>query len=104
MVRAVFIFEGNDLTVMLTTERAASYVEAIDVDRGEFDFFTDDGTVLIGTTSGQRVTLCETDQRRPEELRERIVGYLSHPSVAMDPELAERSHCGGTSDLGRRVG
>jgi hypothetical protein len=89
VVRAVFIFEGNDLSVLPSVERAAGHVEAIDVDNGEFDFFADDGTVLIGTTHDRQVMLRATDDRRPEELRERLRRYLSHPKVAMDPALAD---------------
>lgn len=89
MVRAVFVFEGNDLSVHPSLERAAGSVEAIDVDNAAFDFFTEDGTVLRGTTNDQDVTLHETDESRPDELRERLRRYLSHPRVDLDPGLAD---------------
>jgi hypothetical protein len=88
-VRAVFVFEGTDLSVHQSLERAAQWVEAIDVDNGEFDFFADDGTVLTAVTHDDQVTLRETEERRPEDLRERLHRYLSDPRVALDPALAD---------------
>lgn len=89
MVRAVFVFEGNDLSVHPSVERAAGSVEAIDVDNGEFKFFADDGMVLSGTTQDEQITLRETDDRRPADLRDRLHQYLSDPRVGLDPALAE---------------
>lgn len=89
VVRAVFIFEGSDVSVHTSLAAAAGHVEAIDVNDGVFDFFTDDGTVLAAVTLGQQVTLLETDERRPQELRDRLRQYLSHPRLLLDPTLAQ---------------
>jgi hypothetical protein len=89
MIRAVFVFDGEDLSVHPSIEAAAAGVEAIDVDNGAYDFFADDGTVLVPSTHGQEVTLRETGERRPEELRARLHRYLSHPGVAIDPGLTD---------------
>jgi hypothetical protein len=90
VARAVFIFEGNDLQVHPSLQRAADAVEPIDVENGEFDFFAEDGTVLVGETPPEgRVVLRPTPERRPDELRERLRRYLSHPGVALDQSLAD---------------
>jgi hypothetical protein len=89
VIRAVFIFEDYDLSVQRSVDEAAAAVETIDVDNGEYDFFTDDGTVLAGDTAGGRVTLRPTDDRDPDELRRRLHAHLTHPRVGMDGALAE---------------
>jgi len=88
MVRAVFVFEGNDLSVHPSVESAASCVEAIDVDNGEFDFFAEAGLVLRGVTHNELVTLQETNDRRLADLRDRLRRYLVDPRVGLDPALA----------------
>jgi hypothetical protein len=89
MVRAVFAFEGNDLSVHPSLESAASYVDAIDVNKGVHDFFAEDGTLLRATTDGYQVTLRPTADHRPDELRQRLVRYLSDPRVGLDAKLAD---------------
>jgi hypothetical protein len=89
MIRAVFIFEGQDVDVRASLEAAARSVEAIDVDNGEYDFFADDGTLLEARTAGGVVTLRPTTERRPKELRERLRRYLEHPRVRLDIKLAD---------------
>jgi hypothetical protein len=89
MVRAVFAFEGNDLSVHPSLESAASYVEAIDVNKGIHGFFAEDGTRLRAITDGYQVTLRPTADQRPDELRQRLVRYLSDPRVRLDAKLAD---------------
>lgn len=72
-----------------SVDYAVGCVEAIDVENGEYDFFTEDGTVLVGDTNDQEVTLRPTDERRPDELHERLRRYLSHSKVGLDPNLAD---------------
>ena len=76
-IRAVFIFEGGDLSVHDSLTDAAEWVEAIDVENHEFDFFGDDGTVIAASAEGQIVRLAPTDDRRPEELRARLDQFLA---------------------------
>ena len=99
VIRAVFIFEGSDLSVHQSVERAAGYVEALDVDNGEFDFFMDDGTVLVGTTHDQQVTLRKTQDRRLDDLRERLRRYLSDPRVGVDASLADNPIAAAQANL-----
>jgi hypothetical protein len=89
VVRAVFVFEGLDVDVHPSIERAAASVEAIDVDNGEFDFFTDDGSVLEAATMDGEVLLRPTGERKLAELSERLRLYLDHPRVSLDPSLAD---------------
>lgn len=89
VVRAVFIFEGQDVDVQPSLERAAGSVEAIDVDNAEYEFFADDGTVLHAETAGGEVTLRPTEERRPDELRDRLRRYLDHPRIRWDVSLAD---------------
>jgi hypothetical protein len=90
VVRAVFIFEGNDVSAHPSLQAAADHVEPIDVENGEFDFFAEDGTVLVSETPpGGRVVLRPTSDRRPDQLRQRLLGYLTHARVGMDPALAD---------------
>jgi hypothetical protein len=87
VVRAVFIFEGGDLTVRTSLGGAAGHVEAIDVDNGEFDFYAEDGAVIVGTVHDQQVILTQTGHRRIDELQHRLRRYLS--AMAIDPGLAD---------------
>ncbi len=89
MVHAVFVFEGGDLAVFPSLEKAAGSVEAIDVENDEYDFFGDDGTLLRPEVQGLQVMLHVTDKQRPVELRERLREYLAHPRVALDATLAD---------------
>ncbi len=52
-------------------------------------FFGDDGTVISPSVRDERVVLTPTDEKRPEELRERLRTFLVQPRVAMDPALAD---------------
>lgn len=89
MIRAVFVFEGHDVSVHPSIDDAAAHLEAIDVDNGEFDYFTDDGTVLIGETVHGEVVLRPTQERKPAELRERLRRHIEYPTVDMDLSLAD---------------
>ena len=51
-------------------------------------FFTDDGTVLSAEAEGYTVHLSATGDRRPDELRARLLTYLGHPEVGLNPDLA----------------
>ena len=87
---AVFAFEGpHEVVVSESLSAAEGEFEAIDVENDEFDFFREDGTAIQATTVGQHVVLKLLDDRRPEELRERLRVFLMQPSVALDPDLAD---------------
>jgi hypothetical protein len=89
VIRAVFVFEGLDVSVHPAIEDAAAHLEAIDVDNGEYDYFTDDGTVLLGETEDGEVVLRPTQERKPDDLRERLRRHIDYPTVDLDPSLAD---------------
>jgi hypothetical protein len=76
-IRAVFIFDGGDLAVHDSLAAAAGWLEAIDVENRESDFYGDDGTVIAASAEGQVVRLAPTNDRRPEELRARLDQFLT---------------------------
>jgi hypothetical protein len=86
----VFAFEGPyEVHAAGSLAAAADHVEAIDVANDEYVFFGDDGTVIRPSVRGERVVLTATDEKRPEELRQRLRTFLMHWRVAMDPALAD---------------
>jgi hypothetical protein len=76
-IRAVFIFDGGDLSVHESLAAAAGFVEAIDVEDRESDFYGDDGTVIAASAEGQVVRLAPTNDRRPEDLRAKLDQFLA---------------------------
>jgi hypothetical protein len=85
----IFTFDVNgiDLDVQPDIASAEGHVEVYDI--GELRFLGVDGTILKATAEGYKVRLEPTDSKDPRELRSRLVAYLSHPSVGMDPALAD---------------
>lgn len=86
-IRAVFIFEGNDLTVYPSLARMARSIEIYDLD--EYLILSDDGTVIGAAADGYQVRLTPLVERRREELRVRLRSYLVQPWVGLDPDLAD---------------
>lgn len=85
--RAVFVFDGGDLSVHDSLESAAISLEAIDVENGEFDFYTDDGTVVAATVTGEHVFLAPTTTGRQQEFLDRLDRFL----LAVDAPAEVRS-------------
>ena len=86
----IYAFEGpHEVYASESLAAAEGYFEAIDVENDEYVFFGDDGTVISPSVRDQRVVLTPTDEKRPEELRERLRTFLVQPRVAMDPALAD---------------
>ncbi|GAA2780252.1 hypothetical protein GCM10010441_01160 [Kitasatospora paracochleata] len=73
----VFVFDqDNDLTVFTSIEAAAGWMEAIDVDEGEYTAaFTCDGAVVSMSTANEAVILQRTDHVDREDLQRRIACY-----------------------------
>lgn len=87
---AILTFEGPTvLYVHASTSNAEGYFEAMDVENDEYVFFGDDGTVVQPSVRGGRVVLTPTEEKRLEELRERLRTYVSQATVEMDPALAD---------------
>ena len=94
---AVFGFDGPHEVFVAESSRAMKgHVEAIDVENNEYEFFTAGGTVMKAMTEGNRVILQPTTEKRPVELRERLLTYLSQPVVESKPAgCRDRSPVGG---------
>ena len=86
---AILTFEGPTvLYVHASVADAEGYFEAIDVENDEYVFFGDDGTVVQPSVRGGWVILTPTDEKRSDDLRERLRTYLVQSSLALDPALA----------------
>jgi hypothetical protein len=70
MHRAVFIFEGGDLDAQASLELAAQSIEVVNVDRGVFDFFADDGTARLLPAAAWWHFRATTECRPEETTRE----------------------------------
>jgi hypothetical protein len=87
---AIFAFDGpHEVIVSASLSAAEGEFEAIDVENDQFDLFREDGAAIQATTDGQQVVLKVLDDRRLEELRERLRVFLMQPSVTLDPDLAD---------------
>ena len=73
-IRAVFRFDGNDVSAYTSVASAENDAEVYDL--REMVFFTDDGTVFSTAAEGYAVRLTATNERRPDELRSRLRSYL----------------------------
>ena len=86
----IYAFEGpHEVYTAETLAAAEDWLEAIDIENDEYVIFGDDGTVISPSVRDEQVVLTPTDEKRPEELRERLRTFLVQPRVAMDPALAD---------------
>jgi hypothetical protein len=90
---AVFLFytDGSGLDAYPSLDAVRGEIEAVDVDDGAYDLFTDDGRVIearSGGRFGQDVFLHITENRAVDELERRVRGVLS--AAGLDPSLASR--------------
>lgn len=87
MESAVFVFEENDVTVFPSVAKAESGVEVHDIEK--LVFLDSGGDVLVASADGYRVKLTATEECRSDELRSRLRVFLSHPTVNLDPAMAD---------------
>jgi hypothetical protein len=90
---AVFLFytDGSGLDAFPSLDAVRGEIEAVDVDDGAYELFTDDGRVIearSGGRFGQDVFLRITENRARDELERRLRGAL--PAVGLDLSLASR--------------
>jgi hypothetical protein len=85
-IRAIFVWDGNDVLVYPTLAAAEHGTEVYD---DTLMYLSDDGTVLHAAGKDYGVRLTVTTERRPDELRERLLSFLEDPSVGLDPALAD---------------
>lgn len=97
MVRAVFSFLHGDLSVAESSEKAAGSMEAIDVERGEYEVIYDDtGVRYEPVVDGYQVRLQPTETQDYEDLVARLKAFaeragLDLPADGPDfPVLAAR--------------
>lgn len=76
------------MAVQPSVEAAAAWLEPVDVDDRD-DIFGADGTLYQASVVDGVVRLTATSDKRPDELRRRLRGFLSHPTVGLDPDLAD---------------
>jgi hypothetical protein len=76
-VPAVFVFDcEGDLNVFPSLETASGWIEAVDVDNGEYAAaFLHDGTVVQMSTLGERVVLTPSDTRDTLQLQQFLDSY-----------------------------
>ncbi|SDR89775.1 hypothetical protein SAMN04489717_0946 [Actinopolymorpha singaporensis] len=89
-VRAVFVFDrDHDALVFRSLEHATGYMEAIDVEEGEYvALFTETGGIVNATTTAERVVLTVTGERDEADLRARLRDHqrrMRTPEPITDP-------------------
>ncbi len=74
---AVFAFDRDgDLAVFASVDEAADWLEATDVEDGEYDvLYAMDGRVLAARSQDQQVILSVTDRRDEAALQQRLRDY-----------------------------
>ena len=86
----IYGFEGpHELYVFDSVAAAEGDLEAIDVKNNEYVLYADDGTAISAAVRDGQVVLTPTGVRQRDQLRERLRTYLTQPSVALDPALAD---------------
>jgi hypothetical protein len=94
----LIVFEGHDAIVFWSFDEAGRWLEAPEVEKGTYDIFTLDGTIVRATAAGERVTLTVTDVRDTADLAGRLArtceeyGFESSPDdiPAVADELYRR--------------
>lgn len=87
-VGAVFVLtRDDDLMVFVSLDDAAGWMEAIDVDDGEYPaLFTLDARLVTASTEDQRVNLTVTEEHDEPALRQRLRKYLQRVGWTSLPE------------------
>ncbi|MGW6280319.1 hypothetical protein [Kribbella sp. NPDC055071] len=87
--RVVFVFAGADLTRFPSITDAQDYLEAIDVDDGEYTAaLTETGRVIKMTTEKELVVLELTDELAPDLLQSLLREHgesIGQPGIELDP-------------------
>jgi hypothetical protein len=84
---AIFMFGGGGPEVRNSVESASSYMEAIDVQNGEYEVVYDDlGLVYMPQVEGHQVRLVPTDTRNRDDLIRRLAVYSEMLGLALDPD------------------
>jgi len=87
-VGAVFVFtKDDDLNVFVSLDDAAGWMEAIDVDDGEYPaLFTLDGRLVNARTEDQSVRLSVTGEQDEAALHLRLQDYRRRVGLTSAPE------------------
>lgn len=92
MDSVVFVFDrGKDVNVFLSVSDAVDWIEAVDVDEGEYPYAYDTaGTVLRFATNGEIVSLDKTEQLDLDALKARLLEYHMRVPSAPQTSFPER--------------
>ena len=96
---AIFMFGDGGPVIRESVESASGYMEAIDVENGEYEVIYDDtGVVYQPQIEGYRVRLVPTDTRDRDDLVRRLADYSETLGLALDPASQDF-----TIDLARSI-
>jgi hypothetical protein len=88
-LRVVFLFDGKDVTMFPSLTSAGDWMEAADVDDGEYDAaLTETGRVIRMRTENEDVVLELTDQLDLPKLQELLRDYgelIGQRGIELDP-------------------
>ncbi|MBC9819701.1 hypothetical protein [Terrabacter sp. MAHUQ-38] len=75
--RAIFVFTAdNDLLIFTGLDEASSWMEAVDVDDGEYPaIYTDEGSVVKASLNSETVVLADSGRRDLDDLSNRLARY-----------------------------
>jgi hypothetical protein len=77
--------KGNgNVFAYFSLEQAERRMSVFSVEDGEFDLYTDDGTVLSGQVEAGMNVFAGTDERRPDELRAALDAFVQHREIPVD--------------------
>lgn len=83
---AIFMFGDGGPDVRDSVESASNYMEAIDVQNGEYEVVYDDaGLVYMPEVEGYEVRLVPSDTRDRDDLIRRLAEYSEMLGLALDP-------------------
>jgi hypothetical protein len=99
LMTAIFIFGDGGPIVRNSVDSASGYMEAIDVENGEYDAIYDDtGLIYRPQIEERQVRLVPTDIRDHDDLVRRLADYSKTLGLALDPTSRDF-----TIDLARSI-
>jgi len=78
-----------DVRAFFSVRDAVRRMHVYSVEDQEFDFYTDEGTLLRATVVDNRIELQPTDDQRPDELLARLKDFALRRGISIDDEDAD---------------
>lgn len=78
-----------DVRAFYSVREAVRRMHIYSVEEGEFDFCTDDGTVLRASIVDDRIQLRPTDEQHPDELVARLKEFALRRGITIDEDEAD---------------